>query len=225
MASGSNSSGNSVQNIIFIHGQISNTNVQICWKVSRVIIHEHLGFRVGYFQHKRMSYNTAHTSDKMTEYTNEDLCRIPGHGTYAEVGLSGWWPEVTGRRPGVPEKLADALVPCHTYYAQILICFLAHTFYLSSCVWVESKPLICRLQLCLLRLPPLSVVIRIRLLFSQSSFSASLARAKVQQDEKICRYVFHRIETRAGRIDKILTSYKIINPGPSEWISSYLRVI
>ena len=150
-----------------------------------------------------MSYNTAHTSDKMTEYTNEDMCRIPGHGTYAEVGLSGWWPEVTGRRPGVPEKLADALVPYHTYYAHTLICFLAHTFYLSSCVWVESKPLICRLQLCLLRLPPLSVVIRIRLLFSQSN-QVSQHPLQEQRCSRMKRFVgMYSSELRHGQIELI----------------------
>ena len=44
----------------------------------------------------------------------------------------GTWPNLFGRRPGVPDKPADVLSTISRYFAQILNCFIAYIFPFSN---------------------------------------------------------------------------------------------
>ena len=98
----------------------------------------------------KTSKMAAHIITGNYGYTNQDLCRIPGHATHAKVGLSRTWAEA-----GRPElKCTWQIQPRHTFSNT------SHNTHFpifnSSVGWVGNL----MFQDCLCRQSPLSIVIR-----------------------------------------------------------------
>ena len=83
-----------------------------------------------------------------------------------------------GRSPGVPDKSSRGLGSMSRYSAQILICFIAYIFlffFIPLWVWLGTLQ-DCQYAQCHL---PLSIVIRMRLVFRQSKLPACLAEVQL----------------------------------------------
>ena len=106
---------------------------------------------------------------KLRSVQNTGTC-YPGQGWF--VRNLGW-----GR--GVPDKSSRGLGSMSRYSAQILICFIAYIFliffFIPLWVWLGTLQ-DCQYAQCHL---PLSIVIRMRLVFRQSKLPACLAEVQL----------------------------------------------
>ena len=99
-----------------------------------------------------------------------------------------------GLRPiGVPDESSQGLGSMSRYSAQILICFIAHIFFIPLWVWLGTLQ-DCHHAQCPL---PLSIVIRMRLVSIQSKLPACLAEEQLAHESTLWHLC-----PRTGEIDR-----------------------
>ena len=149
-------------------------------------------------------------------YTNQDLCRIPGHATQAKAGLSGTWAEADRPKPRCtwqiqPRPGLHVPVFCTDLNLFYSIHF-PHFFFIPLWVWLETLQH-CQYTQCPL---PLSIVIRMRLVIRQSKLPACLADVQLAHQNTFW-HLSHSLVKMTDKMDEICINGKFSAQELSEW--------